>query len=82
MAALESGDIAKLMADYADDAILILPDGAVVVNTARGAVVDDEALARERLTALIREIGEPYQVVGSAANGAEAKKASDRLPLP
>jgi len=30
MAALESGDIAKLMADYADDAILITPDGALV----------------------------------------------------
>jgi ketosteroid isomerase-like protein len=30
MAALESGDIAKIMADYADDAILIVPDGAVV----------------------------------------------------
>ena len=30
MAALESGNISKLMADYADDAILIVPDGAVV----------------------------------------------------
>ena len=30
MAALEGGDISKIMADYADDAILILPDGAVV----------------------------------------------------
>jgi ketosteroid isomerase-like protein len=30
MAALESGDISRIMADYADDAILIVPDGAVV----------------------------------------------------
>jgi ketosteroid isomerase-like protein len=30
MAALESGDISKIMADCADDAILIVPDGAVV----------------------------------------------------
>ncbi len=35
-------------------------------------LVDDEALARDRLGALLAELGEPYQVVGSAANGEEA----------
>ena len=30
MAAIESGDISKVMADYAEDAILIMPDGAIV----------------------------------------------------
>ena len=35
-------------------------------------VVDDEALARQRLAALIEELGEPYRLVGEAANGEEA----------
>ncbi|MBT3093972.1 MAG: response regulator transcription factor [Candidatus Thiodiazotropha sp. (ex Lucina pensylvanica)] len=35
-------------------------------------VVDDETLARQRLTALIEELGSPYQMVGEAANGEEA----------
>ncbi len=35
-------------------------------------VVDDEALARDRLTALLVEMGDPYEVVGHAANGDEA----------
>jgi two-component system response regulator AlgR len=35
-------------------------------------VVDDEALARQRLAALIEELGSPYQLVGEAANGDEA----------
>ncbi len=35
-------------------------------------VVDDEALARDRLAAMLTELGEPYQVVGMAANGQEA----------
>lgn len=35
-------------------------------------VVDDEALARERLVHLVGEIGPPYEVVGEAANGEEA----------
>ena len=30
VAAIESGDIAKIMADYADDAIMVLLDGASV----------------------------------------------------
>ena len=30
MAAVEDGDISKIMADYADDAIVITPDGALV----------------------------------------------------
>jgi ketosteroid isomerase-like protein len=41
IAALESGDIAKLMADYADDAILILPDGAVVGKAAIQAAFEN-----------------------------------------
>jgi two-component system response regulator AlgR len=44
-------------------------------------VVDDEALARERLIALIQEIGEPYQVVGAAANGAEALRLFAQSPV-
>ncbi|MGD8587708.1 MAG: LytTR family DNA-binding domain-containing protein [Chromatiales bacterium] len=35
-------------------------------------VVDDEALARDRLSALLQELGDPYEVVGTAANGEEA----------
>lgn len=35
-------------------------------------VVDDEALARERLRHLVGEIGPPYEVVGEAADGGEA----------
>jgi two-component system response regulator AlgR len=38
----------------------------------RVLIVDDEALARDRLTALLQELGEAYEVVGSAANGEEA----------
>jgi ketosteroid isomerase-like protein len=41
MAALESGDISKVMADYADDAILILPDGAVVGKPAIQAAFEN-----------------------------------------
>jgi two-component system response regulator AlgR len=35
-------------------------------------VVDDEALARDRLSALLHELGDPYELVGTAANGEEA----------
>lgn len=35
-------------------------------------VVDDEALARQRLTSLIEELGSPYELAGEAANGEEA----------
>lgn len=35
-------------------------------------VVDDEALARDRLSALVGELGTPYEVVASAASGTEA----------
>ena len=38
----------------------------------RVLVVDDEALARDRLSAMLRELGDPYEVVGVAANGQEA----------
>jgi two-component system response regulator AlgR len=42
-------------------------------------VVDDEALARQRLVALIEELGPPYEIVGEAANGAEALSECQRL---
>lgn len=35
-------------------------------------VVDDEALARQRMVSLIEELGAPYEVVGEAANGEQA----------
>ena len=35
-------------------------------------IVDDEALARDRLSALLHELGDGYAVVGAAANGEEA----------
>jgi two-component system response regulator AlgR len=35
-------------------------------------VVDDEILARQRLAALIEELGSPYRLAGEAANGEEA----------
>jgi two-component system response regulator AlgR len=38
-------------------------------------IVDDEGPARQRLGALIGEIGAPYRVVGEAANGREAVQA-------
>lgn len=38
----------------------------------RVLVVDDEALARDRLSALLHELGDLYEVVGRAANGEEA----------
>lgn len=42
-------------------------------------LVDDEALARDRLAALLDELGRPYQVVGMAANGAEALELYSKL---
>jgi two-component system response regulator AlgR len=35
-------------------------------------IVDDEALARDRLAALLGELGQAYRVIGKAANGQEA----------
>jgi two-component system response regulator AlgR len=35
-------------------------------------VVDDEALARQRMVSLIEELGAPFEVVGEAANGEAA----------
>ena len=35
-------------------------------------IVDDEAPARERLRALVEEIGEPYRIAGEAGNGQQA----------
>ncbi|MBT3046764.1 MAG: LytTR family DNA-binding domain-containing protein [Candidatus Thiodiazotropha sp.] len=42
-------------------------------------VVDDEVLARQRLAALIEELGGPYRLVGEAANGEEALEQFNRL---
>ncbi|MET0090448.1 MAG: response regulator transcription factor [Candidatus Thiodiazotropha sp.] len=42
-------------------------------------VVDDEALARQRLTSLIGELGEPYRVVGEASQGEEALQRFSEL---
>ncbi len=41
-------------------------------------VVDDEALARQRLISLIEELGAPYRLAGEAANGEEALMAFRR----
>ncbi len=42
-------------------------------------VVDDEALARQRLSQLVAELGPPYEVVGEAANGEEAVQQYQKL---
>lgn len=42
-------------------------------------IVDDEALARQRLASLIEELGAPYRLAGEAANGQEALKQCERL---
>ena len=44
-------------------------------------VVDDEALARERLCHLLAEIGPPYEVVGEAGNGKEALEKNAALAV-
>ncbi|MCB1868653.1 MAG: response regulator transcription factor [Gammaproteobacteria bacterium] len=44
-------------------------------------IVDDEAPARDRLRALIEEIGAPYSVAGDAANGEQALKQCRRLDV-
>ncbi len=41
-------------------------------------VVDDEALARQRLASLIAELGPPYRLAGEACNGREALEACAR----
>lgn len=42
-------------------------------------VVDDEALARQRISALVEELGSPYQLVAEAANGEEALRRFDEM---
>jgi two-component system response regulator AlgR len=42
-------------------------------------VVDDEVLARQRMSELIAELGAPYEKVGEAANGEEALQQYQRL---
>ena len=44
-------------------------------------IVDDEAPARDRLRALIEEIGAPYSVSGEAVNGEQALKQCRRLDV-
>ena len=44
-------------------------------------IVDDEAPARDRLRALIEEIGAPYCVSGEAANGVQALQLCRRLEV-
>ncbi len=42
-------------------------------------IVDDEALARERLRRLVEDIGPPYEVAGEAENGKAALRQCDAL---
>jgi two-component system response regulator AlgR len=42
-------------------------------------IVDDEALARQRLASLIEELGAPYRLAGEAANGQEALEQCERV---
>ncbi|KRT56162.1 LytR/AlgR family response regulator transcription factor [endosymbiont of Ridgeia piscesae] len=44
-------------------------------------LVDDEPLARERLTALLVELGGDYRVVAMAANGEQALQLCDELQV-
>ncbi|MCB1857441.1 MAG: response regulator transcription factor [Gammaproteobacteria bacterium] len=44
-------------------------------------IVDDELLARQRLCALLAEIGPPYRLVGEAANGREALALCRKLEV-
>ncbi len=44
-------------------------------------IVDDEALARAHLQRLLEEIGAPYELAGTAANGAQAVEACASTPV-
>ena len=44
-------------------------------------VADDEALARDYLVSLVRQLGEPYEVVGEVANGREAVARCEADPV-
>ncbi|RTZ72671.1 MAG: DNA-binding response regulator [Gammaproteobacteria bacterium] len=44
-------------------------------------VADDEALARDYLVSLVRQLGEPYEVAGEAANGREAVARCEADPV-
>jgi two-component system response regulator AlgR len=44
-------------------------------------VVDDEALARQRLVSLIEELGSPYELVGEAVNGQDALRSSELMDV-
>jgi two-component system response regulator AlgR len=48
-------------------------------GTVKILVVDDEALARQRLVALIEELGSPYQLIAEAADGDEALRLFNEL---
>lgn len=42
-------------------------------------IVDDEALARDRLSSLIQDIGPPYETIETAANGRDAVEKARHL---
>jgi len=44
-------------------------------------VADDEALARDYLASLVRQLGDPYEVVGEVANGSEAVARCEADPV-
>ncbi len=44
-------------------------------------VVDDEPLARARLSRLVEELGAPYELAGELANGAEALRRCEADPV-
>ncbi len=44
-------------------------------------VADDEALARDYLVSLVRQLGEPYEVAGEATNGREAVARCEADPV-
>ena len=47
----------------------------------RVLIADDELPARARMRQLLEEVGEPVEVVGEAANGAQVLAACDRQPV-
>ena len=44
-------------------------------------IVDDEALARSRLSSMLQQLGAPYEVAGEAANGLQAVEKCQAEPI-
>ena len=44
-------------------------------------IVDDEALARSRLSSMLQQLGAPYEVAGEAANGQQAVEKCQAEPI-